>query len=401
MNGQASSYSLPRWRLTRWLTDAGPDVPADIRVALIGSLYGTLPIFAGGVINTIAVSFLIAMRIPTLPFVLWCAFEILCCVTRLFVLLLAQTRARQGKETPTDLYILLGVAWAGGVGYGTFISLSSGDWVVATLACLSAAAMVGGICFRNYGAPRLAGVMIFLTLGACCFAAPFLGEPIMLIVFMQIPFYLFSMSRATRTLNKMLVTTMRAERENEFHARHDMLTGLSNRSGLTKALDAHFARDAGQKRLALIYLDLDGFKAVNDSYGHMAGDRLLQLVAERLRGMIRTGDLAARMGGDEFIVLSEQTEAAQLLGFGERLIREISRPYELDNKHEVTVGASVGIALAPDHGTDMMTLLAAADSALYQAKSRGKSRCMIASQSELDRPFSGAPLLVSSARQLH
>ncbi|MGO4667608.1 diguanylate cyclase domain-containing protein [Bosea sp. 2RAB26] len=403
MNGQASSYSLPRWRLTRWLTDAGPDVPADIRVALIGSLYGTLPIFAGGVINTIAVSFLIAMRIPTLPFVLWCAFEVLCCVTRLFVLLVAQKRARQGKETPTDLYILLGVAWAGGVGYGTFISLSSGDWVVATLACLSAAAMVGGICFRNYGAPRLAGVMIFLTLGACCFAAPFLGEPIMLIVFMQIPFYLFSMSRATRTLNKMLVTTMRAERENEFHARHDMLTGLSNRSGLTKALDAHFAREAGQKRLALIYLDLDGFKAVNDSYGHMAGDRLLQLVAERLRGMIRNGDLAARMGGDEFIVLSEQTEAAQLLGFGERLIREISRPYELDNKHEVTVGASVGIALAPEHGTDMMALLAAADSALYQAKSRGKSRCMIASasQSELDRPFPGAPLLVSSARQLH
>ncbi|MGO4737793.1 diguanylate cyclase [Bosea sp. 2KB_26] len=403
MSGEASSYSLPRWRLTRWLTDAGPDVPADIRVALIGSLYGTLPIFAGGVINTIAVSFLIAMRIPTLPFVLWCAFELICCVTRLFVLLLAQKRARQGKETPTDLYILLGVGWAGGVGYGTFISLSSGDWVVATLACLSAAAMIGGICFRNYGAPRLAGVMIFLTLGACCFAAPFLGEPIMLIVFMQIPFYLFSMSRATHTLNKMLVTTMRAERENEFHARHDMLTGLSNRSGLTKALDAHFARDAGQKRLALIYLDLDGFKAVNDSYGHMAGDRLLQLVAERLRGMIRNGDLAARMGGDEFIVLSEQTEATQLLGFGERLIREISRPYELDNKHEVTVGASVGIALAPEHGTDMMTLLAAADSALYQAKSRGKSRCMIASasRSELDRPFPGAPPLLSSGRQLH
>ncbi|KFC70883.1 Diguanylate cyclase (GGDEF) domain-containing protein [Bosea sp. LC85] len=401
MSGQASSYSLPRWRLTRWLTDAGPDVPADIRVALIGSLYGTLPIFAGGVINTIAVSFLIAMRIPALPFVLWCAFEVICCVTRLFVLLLAQKRAKQGKETPTDLYILLGVGWAGGVGYGTFISLTSGDWVVATLACLSAAAMVGGICFRNFGAPRLAGVMIFLTLGACCFAAPFLGEPIMLIVFMQIPFYLFSMSRATRTLNKMLVTTMRAERENEFHARHDMLTGLSNRSGLTKALDAHFARDAGQKRLALIYLDLDGFKVVNDSYGHMAGDRLLQLVAERLRGMIRNGDLAARIGGDEFIVLSEQTEATQLLGFGERLIREISRPYELDNKHEVTVGASVGIALAPEHGTDMMTLLAAADGALYQAKSRGKSRCMIASQSELDRPFPTKPLLVASACQLH
>lgn len=389
MKGEASSYSLPRWRLTRWLTDAGPDVPVDIRKALIGTLYGTLPIFAGGVINTIAVSFLIAARIPTLPFILWCAFEVVCCLARLAVLLVSQRRGRLGEETPTDLYILLGVGWAGGVGYGTFISLASGDWVVATLACLSAAAMVGGICFRNYGAPRLAGTMILLTLGPCCAAAPLLGEPIMLIVFMQIPFYLFSMSRATHTLNKMLVSTMQAERENEFHARHDMLTGLSNRSGLTKALDAHFAGPS-QGRLALIYLDLDGFKAINDNYGHMAGDRLLQLVAERLRGMVRTGDLAARIGGDEFIILSEQTEATQLLGFGERLIRELSKPYELDNRLLVAVGASVGIALTPEHGTDMMSLLAAADSALYRAKSRGKSRCMIASHNDLNGSFSAA-----------
>ena len=69
MRAEVPSYSLPRWRWTRWLTDAGPDVPAEIRVALIGSLYGTLPIFAGGVINTIAVSLLIALRIPTLPFI--------------------------------------------------------------------------------------------------------------------------------------------------------------------------------------------------------------------------------------------------------------------------------------------------------------------------------------------
>lgn len=378
MSDGAPRFSLPRWRVTRWLADAGPDVPTPIRVALIGSLYGTLPIFAGGVINTIAVSLLIALRIPTLPFILWCAFEVVCCLARLVVLLLAQRRAAAGQATPTDLYLLLGVAWAGGVGYGTFISLTSGDWVVATLACLSAAAMVGGICFRNFGAPRMAGVMIFLTLGACCFAAPFLGEPMMLIVFMQIPFYLLSMTMAAFKLNAMLVSTMRAEREHEFHARHDMLTGLQNRSGLAKALEARFSRPAEPRRLALIYLDLDGFKAVNDTYGHMAGDRLLQLVAERLRGMLRSGDLVARIGGDEFIVLSEQTETAPLMAFGERLIREISLPYELDNRHAVAVGASVGIALAPEHGRDMQSLLAAADAALYQAKSEGKSRCVIA-----------------------
>lgn len=378
MNGETPRFSLPRWRLTRWLADAGADVPVEIRVALIGGLYGTLPIFAGGVINTVAVSLLIALRIPTLPFILWCAFEMLCCAVRLAVIVIAQRRAARQLPTPTDLYLLLGIAWAGGVGFGTFISLTSGDWVAATLACLSAAAMVGGICFRNFGAPRMAGLMIVLTLGPCCFAAPFLGEPMMLIVFMQIPFYLYSMSRAGYRLNAMLVTTMRAEREHEFQASHDMLTGLSNRVGLSKALDASFARPDDGQQLAIVYLDLDGFKAVNDTHGHMAGDRLLQLVSQRLRRMVRSGDLAARIGGDEFIVLSEQVAAAQLQGFGERLIRDISLPYELDNRYSVSIGASVGIALSPEHGTDMDTLMNAADAALYQAKSTGKSRCVIA-----------------------
>lgn len=378
MRSAGLRYSPPKWRLTRWLVDAGRDVPGEIRLALVGSLYGTLPIFAGGVINTVAVSLLISLRIPTLPFILWCGFEILCCLTRLVVLVYAQRNAATGKPTPTDLYLLLGVAWAAGVGYGTFISLISGDWVVATLACLSAAAMVGGICFRNFGAPRMAGLMIFLTLGPCCFAAPFLGEPMMLIVFMQIPFYLVSMTIAAYKLNGMLVSTMRAEREHEFHARHDMLTGLSNRSGLAKALDAHVEEGSGKRRLALIYLDLDGFKAINDTHGHMAGDRLLQLVAKRMRDTLRAGDVVARIGGDEFVVLSERADPAQSLAFGERLIREISKPYELDSKHVVSIGVSVGIALAPEHGREMTGLLAAADTALYRAKSQGKSRCVIA-----------------------
>jgi len=378
MKGEAPRFSLPRWRLTRWLADAGTDVPTEIRVALVGGLYGTLPIFAGGVANTVAVSLLISLRIPTLPFISWCVFEVICCSLRLAVLLIAQRRAARHEPTPTDLYLLLGVAWAAGVGFGTFISLTSGDWVVASLACLSAAAMVGGICFRNFGAPRMAGLMIFLTLGPCCFAAPFLGEPIMLIVFFQIPFYLYSMTKAGYRLNIMLVSTMQAEREHAFQARHDMLTGLSNRVGLAKALDASLARSADGPSLAFIYLDLDGFKAVNDTHGHMAGDQLLQLVSERLRRLIRAGDLAARIGGDEFIVLSDQVGRAQLKRFGERLVRDISQPYDLDDRSTVRIGVSVGIALAPDHGTDMENLMSAADNALYRAKSGGKSRCVIA-----------------------
>jgi len=393
MTAPVLRFSLPRWRLTRWLADAGPDVPPEIRVALIGSLFGTLPIFAGGVVNSLAVSFLIAWRIPTLPFKLWCAFEVLCGIARVIVLIQARRRAARGEVTPTDIYLLLAVAWAAGVGAGIFLSLTSGDWVAATLSSLSAAAMVGGICFRNFGAPRVVALMIILAVGPFCLAAPFGGEPIMLITFLQLPFYLVSMTVAAYKLNAMLVSTMRSERENAFHARHDMLTGLSNRAGLARAFATRVGEETTPRALALIYLDLDGFKAVNDSYGHMAGDALLQLVAERLRGLVRSSDVAARIGGDEFVVLSEQTEHSQLQRFGERLVREISQPYELDSGHTLNIGASVGIALAPEHGRDMTSLMTAADAALYQAKSRGKSLCVIASQQLAleGRPVGGEP----------
>jgi diguanylate cyclase (GGDEF)-like protein len=378
MDGETLRFSLPRWRLTRWLVEAGPDVPMDIRIALIGGLFGTLPIFVAGVFNTVAVSLLVALRIPSWPFVLWCAFDILCCTARLVVLLIARRRAARHEATPTDLYILLGVAWAAGIGFGAFITLMSGDWVAATLVCLTATAMVGGTCFRNFGAPRMVGVMIVLTVGPCTFATPLVGEPILLIGLAQLPFYIYSMSRAAFGLNAMLVSTMQAEREHAFQAKHDVLTGLPNRTGLKQALEASLMRYDGSRPLALIYVDLDGFKTVNDTYGHKTGDQLLQLVSDRLRRLVRAGDLVARIGGDEFIVLSEQIGGGPLKRFGDRLVREISQPYQLEGTITVTIGASVGIARAPEHGLDLESLMGAADAALYQAKSDGKARSVMA-----------------------
>jgi len=367
-------FSLPRWRLTRWLTDAGRDVPNEIRAALIASLFGTLPIFAGGVLNTLAVSTLIALRVPTPAFLAWCALEALICLVRLAVLLRARRAAARGAETPTDLNILLSLAWAASVGYGTLISLISGDWVIATLACLSAAAMVGGISFRNFGAPRLAGAMIVLALGSCCLAAPFTGEPLLLITFLQIPFYLASMSAAGFRLNKMLVATMRAERENAFRAQHDSLTGLANRRGLADAMALR--RDGNA---ALFYLDLDGFKAVNDTYGHGVGDQLLQAVADRLRREVGSRGVIARLGGDEFVVLADALAPEVLIAFGERIAACISAPYGLGRDRTATIGVSIGIAATPRHGPDLASLLAAADAALYEAKAHGKARCTLAS----------------------
>jgi diguanylate cyclase (GGDEF)-like protein len=373
MRGEARVYSLPRWRLTRWLADAGPDVPADLRVALIGGLYGSLPVYFGGVINTLLVSGTIAARIATAPFIAWFAFELIVCISRFTVLTISRHAALKRRATATDIYLVLSLAWSGGIGYGVLISMASGDWVSATLACLSAAAMVGGICFRNFSAPRLAGAMILTSLGPAVPGALIAGQPLLFVVFLQIPMYTIAMMAAAFKLNKMLIATMNAERENDYKARHDMLTGLSNRAGLEYAI----ARRG--KNLALFFLDFDDFKTVNDTYGHAAGDDLLKMTAERLGRTLRARDIAARIGGDEFVVIAEDLTHDQAAEMGQRFVAAVTSSYDLGRGAPVRVGVSVGIAMAPEHGTDLADLLAVADAALYEAKSAGKSRCCMAS----------------------
>ncbi len=371
MRNELRVYSLPRWRVIQWLADAGPDAPDDIRVALIGGLFGTLPIFASGVINTIVVAAAIAARQTTAPFIAWLVFEIVICVARLTVLVVARRAALERRETPTDLYLLLGILWSASVGYGGIISLTSGDWVVATLACASATATVGGVCFRNFSAPRLAATMMLVSLGPFVPGVILAGEPLLYVVFLQVPLYLIAMSAAAYTLNKMLIAIMRAERENDYRAKHDALTGLANREGLADAVAAGLeAAHRDGKDLAVLFLDLDDFKTVNDTFGHAAGDRLLKLAADRLRHSLRATDVAARIGGDEFVVLAEGLTREQAAKLGQKLTDAITAAYDLGAGVFAKIGMSVGIAMVPEHGADAEALLAVADAALYEAKSR-------------------------------
>jgi diguanylate cyclase (GGDEF)-like protein len=160
-------------------------------------------------------------------------------------------------------------------------------------------------------------------------------------------------------------------------ARTDALTGLSNRLLLREQFQLHTATALRTKnQVALHFLDLDGFKAVNDRYGHPAGDALLEQVARRLEGMVRSEDVVSRLGGDEFIVLQvglrDDTEAELL---ARRIIREISKPYLVDDV-SMSISVSVGIATAPKLGVELERLLACADAALYRAKTGGKARAL-------------------------
>lgn len=159
----------------------------------------------------------------------------------------------------------------------------------------------------------------------------------------------------------------------------DALTGLPNRISINERIDQALQHaSSGQARFALLFLDLDGFKKVNDSLGHDVGDALLQGVAERLKAAVRETDTVARLGGDEFVILLRDIEgAAAAQRIAQTLIDAIGAPFTL-NGHTAHVGTSIGMALYPDHGSTREQLLKAADGAMYRAKAEGRGRCCLA-----------------------
>ncbi len=164
------------------------------------------------------------------------------------------------------------------------------------------------------------------------------------------------------------------EERTRFVAHHDDLTQLANRVVFQDRLVAAIGDAAQHKNgVALLYLDLDGFKAVNDTRGHHIGDQLLATVAERLRLSVRAGDTVARVGGDEFAiiqVLEDSPSAATILA--RRLVDAIAAPFELGG-HRIVIGVSIGVALHPGHGDTPDRLLRNADTALYRAKESGRN----------------------------
>jgi len=160
----------------------------------------------------------------------------------------------------------------------------------------------------------------------------------------------------------------RADAKIAYMAHHDELTGLPNRMRFREKLKEALSLDQQEKRVAVFYLDLDRFKKVNDTLGHPVGDDLLKAVAERLLNCVREVDTVARVGGDEFAIIQPAIKRPRNAAvFADRILQAVAAPYEISG-HEIIVSTSIGIAIAPDDGTETDKLMKNADMALYGAK---------------------------------
>src|SRR6185295_10387026 len=207
-----------------------------------------------------------------------------------------------------------------------------------------------------------------------------LGAAALLLVAAALAFYFLTpragaAERALRRTEQQLRLVAESDaRRFEFLANHDALTGLPNRAMFEERAREAVAR--AQRRgetAALLFLDMDNFKDVNDSLGHEVGDALLRATAERLRGCVRGEDFVARIGGDEFCVLLQGlAEPREAAGVAQKVVETLGRPCRIGTR-EVSSGSSVGIACTPQDSADAAELLALADAAMYRAKDAGRN----------------------------
>jgi diguanylate cyclase (GGDEF)-like protein len=182
--------------------------------------------------------------------------------------------------------------------------------------------------------------------------------------------------------NQIAAAIVRKQNETwlQYIAHHDPLTDLPNRELFHDRLQTALSRARRNKeRLAVLYIDLDGFKQVNDGYGHAVGDLLLQEVAQRIRRCLRESDTVGRIGGDEFVVLLNNITLPEHGAVVAEKIRAIlERPFELAGQR-LHISSSIGVAVCPEHGDDNKQLIRHADEAMYAAKKNGGNRLLMAS----------------------
>lgn len=282
---------------------------------------------------------------------------------------------------------VLGLLTMGTLGYGCM-------WLLMT------SFLVGALYGYRAGLRVAMANLVVVVVAAVLYKAAVLTVPVTVDAYMKstaawaltlsmmvmIPYLLLNTLVLHKQAISRLVEQVEAQRrEIEHLAVHDPKTGLVTTriaQDRLKLVLKHASRNG--RKAAVLFIDLDGFKQVNDNYGHAAGDTVLRAVGDLLQSAVRDGDTVARIGGDEFLVILDELRSIDVVDkIASRILQDIRRPIT-HGRHQLRIGASIGIAVSPDHGTDPGVLQAAADAAMYGVKVSGKNNYAYASTGQVE-----------------
>ena len=305
----------------------------------------------------------------------WLGIDLALVAARIGLIRRMESETRAFRESDHAWLMVGGLSWCVAFAIGSYVCAVSGQPAVVILAGVIAAGFVSGIASRNAATPRLA--LVFMLLCGVPWGVAVWGDhppgtgwlPIL------VPAWIVSMYAVLLQNNRLLVRLFRTEIAAHERATIDQLTSLVNRTGFREIVDgsSRTLRGKNWDQLSVLCLDLDGFKSVNDKFGHMIGDLVLREVSMRIVDVIRSGDVACRTGGDEFVVFMPAASADTASDLACRLITAIGAPYAVDRGLFAKIGVSVGGATRADPQRTTEALLLTADVNLYEAKEAGRA----------------------------
>lgn len=355
--------------LLPWLMRWSHGTPHELRPAMNGALLSSPGAVIMGAINGLFVAGLAHFTIGGGAFAIIIIGEAILLFLRLASLKRIK-QARERDEIPQiDMPVTLSILWCMLQGALFFFGMRTGNAPIMVLVSAHCMGLVGPLCARNYAAPRLGLLLVALCVGPFLAGAASTGEPLMLAIFALLPGFLLGAIQLMAHYRGAMLSALSAEMINAERARHDPLTGLLNRHGLEGVMKGLSRKEV----FSLVCFDLDGFKPINDRFGHAAGDGLLCEVANRMQAALADGQVLARIGGDEFLALLPGQGAEAAEAAIEAVLAKVSgAPYAVEAKSLVEIGVTAGFACYPDDATNIAELHVLADRALYAAKKAGK-----------------------------
>lgn len=368
------AFSEPRSPFFKWLVSSSQDLSTDNRQTLLANLFTRTASIVFASVCEISVCATAFYLYPKVLYAGWGSAVVALLIARLALIWSCCSRSASNQPTPTSAFLFASLLWSALFGFGTLLCNISGDQTLFLLGNVCAVGVIGGLAGRNAGTPRLALLQITFILGLLALGAAMSPGSGKLVLLFQAPFCAAGFFAVALRSNRDTVALLLARENSHRLAREDSLTGLPNRARISELLLERTEMGAHKNQsFAVLLIDLDGFKAINDSLGHAAGDQILQEVAVRLREVLRSADLVGRLAGDEFVALSDGIgQEREVRTLADRIVKTLARPFML-REARVHIGASVGVSLYPDHARTGPQLLICADRALYAVKRSGKS----------------------------